>query len=113
MERQILPSVHSLPDGTRVAVASSFWRRFLGWMFRKHPPSAAVLFPNCRAVHTCFMRFRLDLVALDRSGQVVAVKDNVPPWRMVVFPKNTWAVLELPAGLWATAPAWRVQASKS
>ena len=50
-------------------------------------------------VHTCFMRFAIDIAYLDERGQVIAVKENMKPWRIwVVRDKNALMALELPAG---------------
>jgi len=38
--------------------------------------------PRCRSVHTFGMRFALDLVWLDRRGEVVRVDRGVPPRRV-------------------------------
>lgn len=81
-----------------VRVASSFCQRLLGLMFRRQPPPFIMVFHGTRAVHTCWMRFPIDIVALNREGRVLEVRKAVPPWRVVVFPKGTWAVAEMAAG---------------
>lgn len=78
-----------------------FWPRFLGLMFRPRPPDHLLFFPGTRAIHTCFMRFAIDAVALDSAGRVLAVQESVPPWRVVLFPRGTCGVLEMAAGAWA------------
>ncbi|MFA0736728.1 MAG: hypothetical protein OGMRLDGQ_003228 [Candidatus Fervidibacter sp.] len=50
-------------------------------------------------VHTCFMRFVIDVAYLDERGQVIAVRENMKPWRIwVVRDTNAFMALELPAG---------------
>jgi uncharacterized membrane protein (UPF0127 family) len=46
------------------------------------PETTALHIPRCRSVHTFTMRFSLDLIWLDKAGQVVRVDGNVPPRRM-------------------------------
>ncbi len=46
------------------------------------PPALALHIPKCRSVHTFTMRFPLDLIWLDRDGQVVRVDERVPPRRL-------------------------------
>jgi hypothetical protein len=61
------------------------------------PHSAGLHIPGCPAVHTFTMRFSLDLIWLDRRGQVVRVDRDVPPKRM----KACWrarSVVEVNAG---------------
>ena len=52
----------------------------------------------CRGVHTCGMRFSIDIVALDRSGEVVDVVTGMRPWRIRLPRRGVVGVLELPAG---------------
>ena len=65
-----------------IRVATSFRERLIGLAFRRSPPPWALLFPRCRSVHTIGMRFALDLVWLDRRGEVVRVDRGVPPRRV-------------------------------
>jgi uncharacterized membrane protein (UPF0127 family) len=51
------------------------------------------------SIHTCFMRFPIDVVFLDRGNTVVAVREDVRPWRLA-WTRRARAVLELPAGRW-------------
>lgn len=49
------------------------------------------------AIHTCFMRFPIDAVFLDRELQVVGVSPELKPWRWARW-TGARAVLELGAG---------------
>jgi len=50
-------------------------------------------------VHTCFMRFAIDVAYLNERGQVIAVKENMKPWRIwIVRDRSAVMALELPAG---------------
>jgi len=50
-------------------------------------------------VHTCFMRFAIDVAYLDERGRVIAVRENMKPWRIwVVRDKSALMALELPTG---------------
>jgi len=80
-------------------VAASFWSRLLGWQFRSRPTTGVgLLLAPCASIHTCWMRFALDIVWLDDEGTVLAVGRDVRPWRFAFAPRGTLAVLELPAG---------------
>jgi uncharacterized membrane protein (UPF0127 family) len=63
---------------------------------RAVPPTLGLLLPRTRSVHTFGMRFPLDLVWLDRGGQVVRVDRDVRPWR-VRSCRGARAVVELPS----------------
>src|SRR5689334_3272925 len=47
-------------------------------------PSVAIIIAPCQAIHTFFMRFAIDVVFVNRSGQVVKVVHDVKPWRIAV-----------------------------
>jgi hypothetical protein len=59
--------------------------------------SALWIVPS-RGVHTCGMRFAIDVVALDARGVVVDVVTDLRPWRLRLPRPGTLGVLELPAG---------------
>jgi len=60
-------------------------------------PSAALVISPCWSIHTAFMRFPIDAVFVDRSGQAVRIVRDLAPWRIAVAPR-AHAVVELPAG---------------
>lgn len=82
--------------GLLVSVASGRRSRLLGlaWL-RRERAGAGLLIPRCASVHTFGMRFRLDLVFLDRDGVVLRTRRAVPP-RRVVWCRGADAVLETP-----------------
>jgi len=49
------------------------------------------------AVHTCFMRFAIDVVFLDRQLRVLGVSPRLRPWRLSAR-RGARVVLELAAG---------------
>lgn len=58
----------------------------------------ALVFERCGSVHSCFMRYPLDLVFLDSANRVVSVVRRFPPWRVVFGGKGAVKVIELPPG---------------
>jgi hypothetical protein len=83
----------------KVLLADGFLGRFLGLQFRRRlPPGVGMLLVPCRSVHTCFVRFPIDLAYIDRHGRVLAVRKYLPPWRAAVGAPGTFAILETPAG---------------
>ena len=90
------------PDGVVIAnyatEAQSTAERIGGWMFREKPcDDEALLIPGCALVHTCFMRFRLDIVFLDDDDRVLSIRSRIAPWR-VSGCKGACSVLELAEG---------------
>jgi|SRR5580692_7352285 uncharacterized membrane protein (UPF0127 family) len=51
----------------------------------------------CEAVHSCGMKFEIDLVYLDGKMRVRKVRKEMPPWRISIC-FTAQSVLELPAG---------------
>ena len=79
-------------------VADTWWTRFRGLQFQqKLPAKTGLLLNPCSSVHTCFMKFPLNLIFLDQQGSVVECREDVRPWRFVL-PKcrNIVATLEVP-----------------
>ena len=65
-------------------VAGSFRARLLGLaLLRDVPPDCALRLPACSSVHTFGMRFRVDVMFLDREGRVLRVERRVPPGRVL------------------------------
>jgi len=85
----------------RCFLARTWLQRLVGLMGRKSlgRDEGLLLTKAAGGVHTCFMRFAIDVAYLDERGQVIAVKENMKPWRIwVVRDKNALMALELPAG---------------
>ena len=67
----------------RLTIADGFWSRLAGLQFRRELPSdAGLLLVPCASVHTCFVRFPLDVVFLDDAGRVLSIRRNLRPWRL-------------------------------
>jgi uncharacterized membrane protein (UPF0127 family) len=82
----------------RCFVAKSFLARFLGLMGRKMiPADEAVFFPKCNSIHTFFMRFPIDVILLNREGQVVEIIAAMRAWRMILPRRQVRHVIEMRA----------------
>jgi uncharacterized membrane protein (UPF0127 family) len=79
-------------------VAKRFWLRMAGLLALPRLQSGeALLLSPCASVHTCFMRYAIDVVFVDRAGRVVKVVPNLQPWHAA----GAWGAahaLELAAG---------------
>ena len=83
----------------RCKVAETFIPRAAGLMFRKGiPREEAILFPNCTSIHTCFMRFPIDVLFTNAQGLVVDVVGKLPPWRVLWPRREARHVVEMAAG---------------
>ena len=79
-------------------VADNFWLRLSGYMFRRKPHVAGILFESSGSIQTSFMNFELDVVFLTKTNSVSKIQRNVKPWRLVFTAENSKKVLELPTG---------------
>ncbi|MBR4859035.1 MAG: DUF192 domain-containing protein [Clostridia bacterium] len=77
-------------------VADSFFRRFMGLMFRRSiPADYALHITPCNQVHMFNMRFPIDVIYLDASGTVVKIDENVQPNKVCKTVKNAESVIEV------------------
>lgn len=93
----------NLDSGTviaqRVIVAERRLDRAVGLLSRSHlDKGEGLLIVPCRGVHTWWMRFTIDIVALDAEGHVVDAVSSLKPWRVRLPRQGGVSVLELPEG---------------
>jgi uncharacterized membrane protein (UPF0127 family) len=82
----------------RCLVARGPWTRLKGLLGRRELSSEeGLLLRPTSSIHTCFMRFAIDVVFLDRSFTVIDVMPDLGCWRMAGR-RGARAVLELKAG---------------
>jgi uncharacterized membrane protein (UPF0127 family) len=89
----------------RVTVASRRLERAVGLLGRSHLEAGEALWITpCHGVHTWFMRFTIDVIAMDADGVIVDAVSMLKPWRMRLPRPGAHSVLELPAGTLLAAP---------
>jgi len=82
-----------------IKIAKSFKERFWGLMFKKRLGSSeGLLLLGCSGIHTCFMRFPIDVVFMDIDHRVICIKEKIKPWRQSGFVRRAYMTLELPEG---------------
>jgi len=87
------------PLASRVLTARTWFARAKGLLGRAHLSAGeAMWLPRCRSIHTCGMRFAIDAVFVDRQWRVVAVRERLAPWRLVLPVRGAWGVVELAGG---------------
>ena len=83
----------------RVTVATRKVDRAIGLLkYSNLAPGEGLLITPCHGVHTCGMRFTIDVVALDEEGTIVDAVPDLAPWRIRLPRRGAVSVLELPAG---------------
>lgn len=83
-----------------IEVAKTPLKRMKGLLGKRNlPVGSGLLITPCNAVHTCFMKFSLDLRFFSKSGQLVKIYRNVPPGKWWIWGGLKAAcVLETQAG---------------
>jgi uncharacterized membrane protein (UPF0127 family) len=76
-----------------VRKAQLFWEKFLGLMFKKEY-DGYLLLEKCRSIHTFWMFFPIDIMCISKTGEVLAIKENLSPWRIYCAPVGTYSIIE-------------------
>ena len=82
-------------NNLKVKEAKSFKDRLFGLMFKKNS-NYCLLFRNCKSIHTFFMLDKIDVVATDKNDNIIKVYKEVKPCRIIIAPKKTKNIYELP-----------------
>lgn len=89
-------TLSSLGWSGRLLWADGFWSRLLGMLIE--PPcnetgiSPVMILPKCNSVHTCGMRYPLDIAFVDRDGAVLSTYEKVKPWRVLFDPHASFVI---------------------
>jgi uncharacterized membrane protein (UPF0127 family) len=87
----------------RCLLAQTPLRRLKGLIGRRSlERGEGLLVRPSAAIHSCFMRFPIDVVFVDRRARVVGVVEQLAPWRAARV-RGACEALELPAGAWRRA----------
>ena len=93
-----LKGAHGQVVCQRCAVADRTLSRLRGLMGRRGlAPGEGLLLKPTPSIHTCFMRFPIDVVFLDAELRVIGIRADLRPWRLAGR-RHTRAVLELRGG---------------
>lgn len=61
------------------------------------PEGCALIIAPTNAIHTFCMRFPIDVAFVARTGRILKIRPDMPPWRIAAAWRG-YAVVELPAG---------------
>lgn len=77
-------------------IADSFFRRFMGLMFRREiADDYALHILPCNQIHMLNMRFPIDVIYLSEAGEVVRVDENVPVGKICKTVREAKSVIEM------------------
>jgi hypothetical protein len=90
--------VLELETGIRMHLAHTWRARLLGLaLMPALDPDDALVIPHCTSVHTFCMRFRLDIVFVDRRWEPIYIEYDVGP-RRVLRSRFARSVIEVASG---------------
>lgn len=84
-----------------VKVADNFMDRLVGLMFKESMEGFdALLIKDSRplSIHTCFMRYQMDLIILSNKNKIIKIIRNMKPWRFTRIYFSASKALELKGG---------------
>lgn len=79
----------------KVKKANNFKERLFGLMFKKNI-DYALFFPNCKSIHTFFMKDEIDVIITDKNNKIIKQYKKVKPWKIIISPKGGKNIYELP-----------------
>ena len=86
--------------GTSVRRARTFATRFRGLMLQSSLDCGeGLIIAPCTGIHMFFMRFAIDAVFYDHHECVLAVYEDLRPWRISSVHLRACGVIELPVGV--------------
>ena len=81
-----------------IFIADSYFKRLIGYMFRKQPHHGAILFTPCNSIHTFFMKFNIDVLFLNEHMQVIKKVERLRPGKVVPTVMGAKVVIESKEG---------------
>lgn len=84
------------PIDVSVSVRDGFVGRLVGALaLGGIPVDRGLLFPDCRQVHTWFMRRPISVLTFDASGRILSYHPEIPPFRIMPYEPEGSGLLEL------------------
>lgn len=81
-----------------VKLADNFVTRTFGLIPKNSlSEGEGLLIKPCCSIHTFFMKFSIDILFVNKQNEVVALYENVKPWRILPIHPTSHYVIELPA----------------
>lgn len=82
-----------------ITIARHFWSRAIGLLGQRAlGERQGLLLIPCNGVHTFFMRWAIDVVFIDRAGNITRIVERLQPWRCAAAGPQAYSCLELGAG---------------
>ena len=83
----------------KAIVADSFMKKLKGLMFSESMSGFdGMLFYQTNAIHTCFMKYNIDVVFFNKKNEIKKIYRGLRPWRHTQIVFSASRVLELAEG---------------
>lgn len=82
----------------QIQIADNFKSRLVGLIGTKELAGQGLFIPRCNWVHTFFMSMTIDVIYLDKKGQIKKIDSQLKPWKLPLPVFSATDVVELPAG---------------
>lgn len=85
---------------SQARVADTFVSRLIGLLNTQSLERGEGLYiAPCNQIHMFGMKYAIDVVFLDKSGNVVGLCDSIPPGQFSALYSKAYGCVELPAGI--------------
>lgn len=99
MMKPLMNTTLNLQIAAQVEDAKNIFSRMKGLLGREGLASTSTLWIEpCNSIHTCFMKFSIDAIFVDRDLKVCKVVRDMRPWRLVLPVIGAHSVFELASG---------------
>ena len=78
-----------------IKVLKNYFKRLKGFMFKKNI-EYGICFPRCNAIHTFFMKEKIDVYMTDKNNKVLYIYKNLNKNKIIFPKKNVYYTYELP-----------------
>lgn len=71
-----------------LVICNSFFKRFIGIMFKKKKLDYALCFPRCNSVHTFFCKQNIDIIMTDNENKILYFRRNVGHNKVIIYKES-------------------------
>ncbi len=96
----IINTSKAIPVADDARLAATSWERMKGLLGRSYlAEREALVIPHCASIHTCFMRFSIDVLFVNKQLKVIRAIHGLKPFRLTMPIPGAWGVIELASGV--------------
>jgi uncharacterized protein len=81
---------------SEIRFATGFSDRLFGLIFKNIKNGKGFVINDCNSIHTFWMRYRIDVVFLNKDNEIIKLYENFKQFRMTPVIKNACYAIEFP-----------------